>query len=164
MCEDGEQIATVEYRPLAVVVVLALGAAVLRRVRRQQAKRYRDIFAKRVAQTIKVRAGTESLTPELLKKEFETIDADSSGNVSKEELWTFLSTGKAGSIGRSDFDALWAVMDADDSGSVDFLEFCCFLGDCHDEYESARQNSDVIAQRVSQRALEVPPDDELDKK
>ena len=65
----------------------------------------------------------------------------------------FLSTGEADEIAESDFDALWVVMDADDSGKVDFLEFCAFVGQCHDEYDTARLDRGAMAHRISQRAL-----------
>lgn len=73
-----------------------------------------------------------SLSPELLAKEFETIDSSNNGRISKEALWSFLSSGKSGEIKERDFEALWTVMDADDTGSVNFLEFCAFLANCHD--------------------------------
>ena len=119
-------------------------------LQQEQAKRYRNVFARRVAQTIRVRAGANQLSPELLQKQFEKMDQDNDGSISKEELWKFLTSGKAGTINESDFNSLWAVIDADDSGNVEFLEFCAFLAGCHDEYETAKDRRSVIATRASQ--------------
>lgn len=142
--------ALVGFIVLAVVLVAALVGVVIMLVKKRQASRYRNVFARRVAQTIKVRVGAERLTAELLQKEFETIGGENNGFIKKEDLWTFLSTGKAGVIGKSDFEALWAVMDADDSGTIDFLEFCSFLAGCQDEYNTAKDRKSVISERASQ--------------
>lgn len=140
---------------LAVVIVGALIAAVERHTRKQQADRYRNVFARRIAQTIKVRAGTDRLTPELLQKEFETIATTKNGIITKDELWSFLATGKAGTIDKHDFEALFTVMDSDESGTIDFLEFCAFLADCHDEYSTAKDRKSVIATRASQKLTSI---------
>jgi len=140
----------------AIVVIGACFAAVVfflvqRYSLRQQEKRYRTTFARRVADTMTIRKSMRSLTPDLLAKEFQVIDKQHDGRISKEELWEFLNTGKAGEINERDFNALFTCMDTTDSGSVDFLEFCAFLADCHDEYDKARQNRGSMAQRASRR-------------
>jgi hypothetical protein len=108
----------------------------------KQAKRYRTIFAARIADTIQVRKSMRSLTPEILAKEFKNIDSQTQdGQITKEELWEFLSSGKAGELNQSDFNALFAAIDTDKSGHVDFLEFCTFMGQCHEEYTAARKST-----------------------
>jgi hypothetical protein len=66
-------------------------------------------------------------------------------------LWNFLSTGKAGELSESDFNALFAAIDLDQSGEVDFLEFCTFMGKCSEEYRSARRARGSVADRASRR-------------
>jgi hypothetical protein len=91
----------------------------------QQARRYRTTFAKRMADAIDLRASMRQLSPEALANEFKKIDSESpGGNISKEAMWTFLSTDKAGDLSESDFNALFAAIDLDQSGAVEFLEFC----------------------------------------
>lgn len=135
---------------LSFAVAIAIVFFLIRRDRKIQMGRYRKVFAVRIAQTIDVRASPDQLSNELLQKEFEKIDESGDGYIQNDELWKFLSTGKAGNISESDFKALWAAIDIDESGKVDFLEFCTFLGKCHDEYDNARNSRRVIAKRASQ--------------
>jgi len=132
-----------------VVLLVAVLYAIHRYLVAQQAKRYRITFAKRIADTINVQSSVRSLSPEALAEEFKQIDSKvQDGKLSKDELWEFISSGKAGEMDQRDFDALFAAMDLDKSGSVDFLEFCAFMGKCHDEYENARAGeSRVVARR-----------------
>jgi len=132
-----------------VVLLVAVLYAIHRYLVAQQAQRYRTAFAKRIADTINVQGSVRSLSPEALANEFKQIDSKvQDGKLSKDELWEFISSGKAGEMEQRDFDALFAAMDLDKSGSVDFLEFCAFMGKCHDEYENARAGeSRVVARR-----------------
>jgi hypothetical protein len=118
----------------------------------QQARRYKTKFAKRIADTINVRVSMRQLQPEALASEFKRIDSESKdGSISKEALWTFMSSGKAGELSESDFNALFSAIDLDQSGTVDFLEFCTFMGKCSDEYRSARTNRGTVAVLASLR-------------
>ena len=119
---------------------------------KQQARRFKKKFAKRMADTIDLRASMRQLSPDALAKEFQKIDRETpGGNISKEGLWNFLSTGKAGDLSESDFNALFAAIDLDQSGTVDFLEFCTFMGKCSEEYRSARRDRGSVAVRASRR-------------
>jgi len=135
----------------------------------QQKHRYRAAIAQRIVETIEVQKSMRSLSPELLAAEFKKIDSETpDGRITKDELWEFLSSGKAGELSNKDFNALFAAMDADKSGYVDFLEFCSFLGQCHEEYTGARANvgsgarsttgrlsmAETAARRVSSVAVE----------
>mmetsp|Transcript_26220 Transcript_26220/g.60923 ORF Transcript_26220/g.60923 Transcript_26220/m.60923 type:complete len:214 (-) Transcript_26220:297-938(-) len=129
---------------------------------RQQASRNRAMFARRIAETIDMRASVRNLTPDALAREFRRIDEGVSrdGKISKEELWEFVSSGKAGEMDQRDFDALFAAMDLDHNGDVDFVEFCAFLGKCDAEYRAVRRRSSVglqqpmsmVARRLSETA------------
>eukprot|EP00540_Astrosyne_radiata_P022821 CAMPEP_0116832214 /NCGR_PEP_ID=MMETSP0418-20121206/5770_1 /TAXON_ID=1158023 /ORGANISM="Astrosyne radiata, Strain 13vi08-1A" /LENGTH=161 /DNA_ID=CAMNT_0004461555 /DNA_START=329 /DNA_END=814 /DNA_ORIENTATION=+ len=119
----------------------------------KQAKRYRVLFAQRIAETVSVRASTRSLTPEALANEFRRIDTDAQdGKLSKDELWGFISSGKAGEMDQKDFDALFAAVDLDKNGTVDFLEFCAFMGKCDEEYRAAQLDREDLVARRSIRA------------
>merc|ERR1712032_377998 len=120
---------------------------------KRQEKRMRIVFANRVAQTITIRTSADMLSPELLEKEFLAVDTSGDGLIQKNEMWNFLQTGKVGTVSKSDFESLWVCIDADESGKVDFLEFCSFMAKCHEEYDRARNNRDVISVRTSQKKL-----------
>jgi hypothetical protein len=92
------------------------------------------------------------LPPEALASELKRIDSETQdGSISKEALWNFMSTGLAGELSESDCNALFAAIDLDQSGTVDFLEFCTFMGKCSDEYRSARTNRGSVTDRASRR-------------
>jgi len=143
-----------------IVLLVAILFAVHVYLVKAQASRYRARFARRIAETIDMRASVRSLTPDALAKEFQRIDEGVSrdGKISKEELWEFVSSGKAGEMEKKDFDALFAAMDLDHNGDVDFVEFCAFLGKCDEEYRAARRRSSVglkqptsmVARRLSE--------------
>jgi hypothetical protein len=140
------------FTVLGIVLLIAAlyGLHVMRA--KHQERRYKTKFAKRIADTISLRVSMRQLTPAALASEFKKIDSESpDGAISKEGLWTFLSTGKAGELSESDFNALFAAIDLDQSGTVDFLEFCTFMGKCSDEFRSARGNRGSMADRASRR-------------
>jgi len=125
---------------LALLLIMALFLA-HRYVLRRQQKRFRVTFAARVAETISLRPSRRTLTPDVLGKEFAKIDkalGEGDGYISKEELWEFVSSGKAGEMEEHDFNALFAALDVDHNGKVDFLEFCNFLSSCGSEFNEAR--------------------------
>lgn len=88
-------------------------------MQQQQTQRYHNVFERGVVQTIKIKTRAKQLSPELLKAQFATIDGDTSGDISKDELWKFLSNVKAGTINESGFNALLVVIDINDSGTID---------------------------------------------
>jgi hypothetical protein len=106
-------------------------------------------FARRIAETIRFESSHRQLTPDALAEEFKRIDKEGNGVISKDALWSFLSTGKAGNIEESAFNALFAAMDLNGSGAVDFLEFCAFMGQCHDDFEKVKNNKSVRHMRPS---------------
>jgi hypothetical protein len=89
-----------------------------------------------MADVIDLRASMRRLAPEALALKLKKIDSETqNGHISKEGLWNFLSTGKAGDLFESDF-----------------LELCTFMGKCSDEYRSARAaNRGSVVDRVSRR-------------
>lgn len=132
------------------VVLLAMYAIFVYKLK-QQEKRNKVMFCKAVAKNIRL---SGDLTPEALAKEFTRIDESKTpdGKIDKEELRQFLLSGALGDINEKDFEALWAVMDADSSGDVDFLEFCTYLGHCHEVYEETRHVSRTERLSLAQKS------------
>jgi hypothetical protein len=118
----------------------------------QQARRFKTKFAKRMADTFDLRATMLQLPLEALASEFKKIDSKTQdGHISKEALWNFLSDGKVGDLSESDFNSLFAAIDLDQNGTVDFLELCTFMGKYSDEYCSAGGNHGSVVDRASRR-------------
>jgi len=107
---------------LGVVVLLAVAYYLHHRQIKKQKDRIAHRFARRVAETIRIEGSHTQLTAEALKEEFDRIDKDHSGMLNKEELRAFVESGKIGSISESDFHALWAALDVDGDGEVNFTE------------------------------------------
>jgi len=138
------------------VVLLAILYLVHAYMVKKRDERNRVKFASRVAQTMSIRKSARSLTPDMLEKEFNKIDKEHGGRITKEALREFLESGKAGEINDRDFEALWAVMHSDSSDTVDFLEFCAYMAQCQDEYNAAaRANRGSIAVAASMARMSV---------
>lgn len=86
-----------------------------------QKKRYKEHFVRGIARNITIADSAGRVDPDQLKKEFDHIDKDKGGTISKDELKTFLKSGKVGDISDKDVDAMWAAIDIDNSGEVDFV-------------------------------------------
>lgn len=156
---------------IAVMVILCVGVLVILaywwhtvQIQKQKDRISRQ-FARRVAETIKVEGAHNQLSAEALEEEFKRIDTDHSGYLSKSELKAFVNSGKIGTMTDSDFNALFAALDVDGNGTVDFTEFCAFMAQCgqvYDEEEkglSPDERRRSIAKRMSSRGFkdaEVP--------
>lgn len=138
----------------------------------KQKKRYKEHFVQGIARNITIADSAGRVDPEQLKKEFDVIDKDGGGTISKDELKEFLKSGKVGDISDKDIDAMWAALDIDNSGEVDFVEFIAFLGTCGSEFETTHRKQKAMtkdeklmyaSQRLSVRVLSVPKDDEEER-
>ena len=58
----------------------------------------------------------------------------------------FMSSGKAGAMDEKDFNALFAALDTDGNGEVDFLEFCTYLSVCGQDIKIAREELQTLPQ------------------
>ena len=78
---------------VAVSVVLIAGLYLLhRKAMKDQAMRNQSVFARRIAETIKLSGPDRVLTPEALAEEFKKIDnGNVDGNIDKAELQEFVS-------------------------------------------------------------------------
>jgi len=136
---------------LALVVVGAIGYAIHRRAIKKQKKRLRKVFAHQVAKRVDLRGSVSQLNPEDLAAEFKRIDkgikegGSADGFISKDELWEFVGTGKAGEISERDFDALFDAMDTKGRGKVNFVEFAAFMSTCSDEVR------EIVAEEQAKR-------------
>ena len=135
------------------IVAFALYALFKRNMRKQE-ERFKRHFAQQIAKSIQIEgsAKTINMTPEVLIQEFQKIDITKDGQVSKEELWAFLQTEKAGKIRESDFNVLFESMDTSGDGMVDFIEFCAFLGKI-DKDEFVAANGGAPKGRPSRQLL-----------
>ena len=93
-----------------------------RRVAAQQ-DRFKHQFARRVAATIEFNGALNEVTPEALESEFHKMDEDGDGVLTKEELKHFMGD----HMNEKDFNAMFAAIDLDHNGTVDFEEFCSFM-------------------------------------
>jgi hypothetical protein len=76
--------------------------------------RYRDSYASYSALLV--------TSPAELELEFKKIDTNNDGTLTKKEMRSFLSK-----MDERDFDAMFAAIDIDGSGTVEFTEFCAFV-------------------------------------
>ena len=123
---------------LVVAFVSFWGYIFKRYVVASQQKRYKAHFAKIMQDRIGHMGHLSQLDPQELEEEFKRIDGGlngSDGMIQKDELWAWVESGKAGTMRKSDFDALFATMDLDGDGEVSFVEFCGFMARCGSEYD-----------------------------
>jgi len=126
--------------------VFGIGAFLLHRSSaNNQKKRYKEHFVRGIARNITIAESAGCIDPEQLKKEFDFIDKDGGGTISKDELTEFLKSGKVGNISDKDIGAMWAAIDIDNSGEVDFVEFIAFLGSCGDEFDTANKEQKTMS-------------------
>lgn len=145
-----EPSASVEAGPIvgfvvaAFVVLIGVLYMVHRKMMKDQAERNQAVFARRIAETIKLEGPTRDLTPEALAEEFKKIDNDCvDGTIDKKELWEFINSGKVNKMDEKDFNALFAALDTDGDGTVSFMEFCAYMGKCYDDFDKLKSVDSV---------------------
>lgn len=126
-------------------VILAIVILIFIRRLKQQKERIKAQFASRIAATIDLGVDANiAMNPDALKAEFQKIDSGAAdggnGYISKDELWSFMSSGKAGTMNKKDFDVLFLALDDDGNGKVDYIEFINFLSSCGAYVEKEVQN------------------------
>ncbi|KAL7548956.1 hypothetical protein ACHAWF_014082, partial [Thalassiosira exigua] len=136
-----EPVASMNGGGIALIVVLcvafvsAVFYVIYRHAKSAQKNRYKKRLISAMARNITVMPAAGQLNHEDLKAEFDRIDKDKGGTISKEELWAYITNGHMGTTSEKDFNAMWSVIDLDDSGEVDFVEFIAFLSNCGDQFE-----------------------------
>jgi len=145
-----EPAASLNGGAITLVVILCLAATtvvfyiIYQQSRAKQKKRYRDHFIRSIAKHIHIEPTANMTSPENLKKEFDKIDTDEGGTISKEELQVFTDSGMIGNLSKKDFSAMWSALDLDNSGEIDFVEFTVFLSSCGDEFDKVNKEQDVM--------------------
>jgi len=113
------------------VFIFGFNAFFLHRKIMQRQKRHIQLrMIRGIAQNITIADSAGKLDSASLLKEFEFIDSNKGGTISKDEMKKWLEDGKLGFVSKKDFDSLWVAMDTDGSGEVDFVEFTTFLSGC----------------------------------
>jgi len=96
-------------------------------------ERLKNEFARRIVGTFSVGSGGEAITMEKITEEFQRIDSGSEGGdgrISKTEMKNFITTSDTagGQMKEGDFETLFALIDEDGNGDIDFAEFSAFMG------------------------------------
>jgi hypothetical protein len=171
-CSTSPYQTTSEAKAIKISLVVGfalLGASIMilvlcwhhRRTLSRQGKRHRIEFARKVAESIEITESSYALTPEELMEEFKKLDphlkfrSESKGMIQKETMKGFLQSGKVGYITETDFGALWASLDTQHTGYVDFLEFCTLLAGCHEEFLAPGRSRAAAAKLVTKKLSKV---------
>jgi hypothetical protein len=91
------------------LIILGLYGA-HRHILRQQANRNCVKFAKRISETIHLEGSDRQLTADKLAAEFKKCSAEEDGTISEDDLWVFISSGQAGTMGQADFNGPFAAI------------------------------------------------------
>jgi hypothetical protein len=94
-------------------------------------------------------------------EEFQHIDRDKGGTISKAELGAWLKDGKLGEVKDQDFNAMWVALDVDGNGEVDFVEFCTFLSGCGGAFDEVYKEQESLTKeeklrRAARRLSHLP--------
>ena len=92
-------------------------------------------FVQQVAKHVNLKGSVTQLNPMDLLAEFKHVDKSVKGETSnlfllREELWGFVSFGKAREMSERDFNLLFDSIDIKGRGKVNFLELCAFMSSC----------------------------------
>mmetsp|Transcript_9203 Transcript_9203/g.22482 ORF Transcript_9203/g.22482 Transcript_9203/m.22482 type:complete len:520 (+) Transcript_9203:47-1606(+) len=173
-----EPVASLNGGGIALIVVLCvafLSAAFClfyRHAKATQKKRIKEHLIDAMARNIVIAPAAGQLSPSELKREFDRVDKDKGGTVSKDELWEYICSGHVGTMSNKDFNAMWSIIDLDGSGEVDFVEFITFLSSCGDQFEKVhkeqghKKREDLIeyaSQALSSRRLMASINQDEDK-
>ena len=119
----------------------------------EQKNRYKKHLISAMARNITVTSAPGQLNHEDLKAEFDRIDKDKGGTISKDELWKYITSGHMGTTSEKDFNAMWSVIDLDDSGEVDFV-VCMVLLNLFDLF-SSQKRAHTFLTYMSNRSLSL---------
>jgi len=129
---------------LGCLVLITVGFLLHRNAKAKQKKRYKAHFVRGIAKNITIAPSAGMISAEELKKEFDFIDKDKGGTISRDELNEFVESGKIGIMEKKDFDAMFSALDIDNSGEIDFVEFAAFLSSCGSEFDKVNQEQKAM--------------------
>ena len=136
---------------LGVLVFGTVAYLLHRKKSEDQKSRYKLHLVRGIARNISIAGTAGMVSPDKLRKEFDHLDSDGGGAISKDELKKFVESGKVGTISGKDFEALWRAIDIDDSGEVNFVEFISFLGGCGDEFDTVYKEQSAMTKEEKLR-------------
>lgn len=103
------------------IIVASIAYMHHRRIVAAREQGLKTSFARAIAATIDTRTSAQNLSHEDLKNEFDSIDIDKSGTISKEELHAFIVNSNVANLSDKDFDVLFATIDIDSNNG----KYCC---------------------------------------
>ena len=113
-------------------------------------KRFRTAFISRFSEDVSLQKAMKEISPENMTREFNFIDKDRKGYITKGELLNYLLTANLSKpIADRDFAKLWRTIDINGNGKVGYAEFCAFTADCYKEHSAMRSNLIVEAKKAS---------------
>ena len=118
----------------AFVVILAAFFLWHRRLMKKNEARMREDFGRRMMNSVEI-ANFSANDPTQLTEMFKQLDGDENGFIEKQELRNFMDK-REPVMSEADFNVLWKSIDADKSGTIDYIEFCIFV---------AKSSSDIKA-------------------
>ena len=135
-----------------VIFVVAGLYFLWRSVAMMSEKRFRTCFISRVAEDISLQKAMKEITSENMTREFNFIDKERKGYITKGELLNFLQSTQLSTqpIKEAEFGKLWKVMDLNKNGVVRYPEFCAFTADCYKEHYNLRNQLILDAKKSSQ--------------
>lgn len=125
---------TVVVAVVAIAAVVYLMQSFHKKRMEAEKERLKNDFARRIVGTFSIASGGEAITMEKITEEFQRIDSGpeggGDGKISKAEMKNFIMTSDSGGgqMKDSDFDILFALIDEDGNGDIDFAEFSAFMG------------------------------------
>mmetsp|Transcript_19106 Transcript_19106/g.29001 ORF Transcript_19106/g.29001 Transcript_19106/m.29001 type:complete len:466 (+) Transcript_19106:114-1511(+) len=127
---------TVAVAVVVIAVVAYLMHSFHKKRMADERERLKNEFARRIIRTFSVTNGEEAITMEKITEEFQRIDSGTpeggDGRISKAEMKKFImasdSVSGGGQMKDSDFETLFALIDEDGGGDINFTEFSAFMG------------------------------------
>jgi len=110
----------------SVIVAFAIFGVVYNHGVKAREKRVKSVVAKSIAKVLKF-SSPKDLKPDELEKMFNKIDADGNGVLTKDEVKGLVEEAGVGDMSDTDYDILFASIDTNGNGTLEFVEFCAFF-------------------------------------